>query len=1305
MLDQVVGIVADLTGYPPDLLDPDLDLEADLGVDTVKQAEVFAAVREHYGVERDDTLSLRDFPTINHVVAWVRDKAGIPAPTAPAPATGAPAGAAATPAPAATVSSAPAPAAAGGDEVTAVVVGIVADLTGYPPDLLDPDLDLEADLGVDTVKQAEVFAAVREHYGVERDDTLSLRDFPTINHVVAWVRDKAGIPEPAAPALATDTPAPAPVAAAPEPAALATTTAAAPAAAGGDEVTAVVVGIVADLTGYPPELLDPDLDLEADLGVDTVKQAEVFAAVREHYGVERDDTLSLRDFPTINHVVAWVRDKAGIPAPAVAAPIPAAAGAAPAPAPVAAAPEQAAPTTTTAAAPAAAGGDEVTAVVVGIVADLTGYPPELLDPDLDLEADLGVDTVKQAEVFAAVREHYGVERDDTLSLRDFPTINHVVAWVREKAGLDAASAPATPAPDHSSTAAPAAPSAPETVQGDLHAIDALPRRIPVPVLRPALGACVETGVVLDGARVIVMLDEGGVGEALLKRLDKAGATTLVLEPGIPTEDLSARLDQWLADGPIAGVYWLPALDDEGPHEDLDLAGWTEALRRRVKALYTTMRRLWETSPFLVSGTRLGGRHGYGADGATSPMGGAVTGFTKSYQKERPEALVKALDLPASRKTAAVADQLIDETLRDPGAVEIGLLDGLRWGVGFAETPFPALSEDGSPDGPGGMPLGPDAVFLVTGAAGSIVSAITADLAKASGGTFHLLDLTPTPDPADPDLAAFATAKDSLKTTLAARMKDRGERPTPVAIDKEIAGIERRAAALAAIQAVEAAGGTAHYHSVDLTDGPAVAAVMADVAERSGKLDVLLHAAGLEISRNLPEKEPREYDLVFDVKTSGWFNVWSAASRMPVGATVVFSSVAGRFGNQGQTDYSAANDLLCKVTSAMRRIRPDTRALALDWTAWGGIGMATRGSIPKIMEMAGVQMLPPEAGVAWIRRELASSAYRGEVVVAGELGQMAPDWGDTGGIDPAAVLGSGTSGPMTGEVTFQTQHGLVVRTTLDPARQGFLDDHRIDGTPVLPGVMGMEGFAEASALIAPSGYRVGAIEDVSFYAPVKFFRDEPRTVTVTARVEPDPDGPDLLSRCTLTAERSLPGQSAPTVTTHFTGTVRLTTADAQQDHIDLSTEPAEASMGPQDVYAFYFHGPAYQVIEQGWRNGDGSMTRFTDPLPDNHAPADAPVRSAPRLAELCFQTSGLWEAGTEGRMGLPTRVGRVRVLRDPAQVQGRLFGLAWPKGPSTFDCAVVDGAGDVLMRMEGYQSVELPAPLPDAVQQTLRATFG
>ena len=193
--------------------------------------------------------------------------------------------------------------------------------------------------------------------------------------------------------------------------------------AAGDEVLDAVTSVVAEMTGYPSELLDPDLDLEADLGVDTVKQAEVFAAVRERYEVERDDSLQLRDFPTLRHVADWVRAKTGLPAAAPAASV----------APVAAA----APDVAAAAAPVAAG-DEVLDAVTSVVAEMTGYPSELLDPDLDLEADLGVDTVKQAEVFAAVRERYEVERDDSLQLRDFPTLRHVADWVRAKTGLPAA---------------------------------------------------------------------------------------------------------------------------------------------------------------------------------------------------------------------------------------------------------------------------------------------------------------------------------------------------------------------------------------------------------------------------------------------------------------------------------------------------------------------------------------------------------------------------------------------------------------------------------------------------------------------------------------------------------------------------------------------------------------------------------------------------------------------------------------------------------------------------------------------------
>ncbi|HXY66896.1 MAG TPA: SDR family NAD(P)-dependent oxidoreductase, partial [Mycobacterium sp.] len=898
-------------------------------------------------------------------------------------------------------------------------------------------------------------------------------------------------------------------------------------------------------------------------------------------------------------------------------------------------------------------------------------------------ADLGVDTVKQAEIFAAIRGHYGVARDDTLKLRDFPTLTHVIGWIRDKTG--ATERPKVPA-ETAETArsdVPAAPTVP-TIEGDIAATDRIPRQVPVPVLRPSLSSCVPTGITLGpGTRVAVMADQSGVAGALITRLGRLGVDVVAMH----ADD---DIDTVLGDAQVDGVYWLVALDDEGPLEELNLAGWREALRLRVGNLYMAMRGLYERSPFLVVATRLGGYHGYDAAGATCPLGGAVTGFAKAYRRERPDALVKAVDFPPGRKTAALADVLIDETLRDPGCVEVGHAGGRRWGVGLVARPFPAEPEQAA------AVLGPDPVFVITGAAGSIVSAITADLAAAWPGTFHLLDLSPEPDPADADLRRYAEDREGFKTELAARMRERGERPTPVLIERQLARFERVQAALAAIRAVESAGGSAHYYSVDLTDAGAVDKVMAQVRDTSGRIDVLLHAAGIEVSHALPDKEPAEFDLVLGIKGDGLFNVLHAVGAMPLGTVVAFSSVAGRFGNMGQTDYSAANDLQCKVLSSLRRSRPGVRTLSIDWTAWGSIGMASRGSIPKIMAAAGVEMLPAEAGVAWIRRELNTGMRDREVVVAGALGAMAAEFHQTGGVDPAALTGDG---PLVGEVVRAgVNEGLVVRTTLDPTARPFLDHHRIDGTPVLPGVMGMEAFAETARLLAPDRH-VAAVENVDFRAPLKFYRDEPRAVTITALLRPD--GDDLLAECRLSAERILPGADQPQRTLHFTGSVRLTANPPALAVADIDSGSETPSLTAEQVYRLYFHGPAYRVVCSAWRHGDGVAARFAADLPPQ---VDQPVLIGPRLVELCFQTVGLLQAGTEGVLALPMHVDAVQLSGTPEERAG-LVATARPDGRGGFDCAVRDDEGTLVLRVDGYRTAPLPNPPPPDVVAPMRSVMG
>ena len=853
------------------------------------------------------------------------------------------------------------------------------------------------------------------------------------------------------------------------------------------------------------------------------------------------------------------------------------------------------------------------------------------------------------------------------------------------AGLGAGSRAVTPAVE-------SAPTTPEP--SGFEAADAVPRRVPVPVLRPPLDLCVPTGVTLGaGCRVVVMPDAGGVATALNERLRARGMTPLVIDGRPDAASLADQLRRWMAGGPVHGVYWLPALDWEGDLGSMDLAAWREALRVRVKLLYTTMRTLYDTvcnpGTFLVSATRLGGQHGYDPAGAFAPLGGAVTGFTKTYKRERGAALVKAVDFEAGAAAALVADLLIGETLRDPGAVEVGHHGGLRWTVG--------LEERSAADGRPGLPITRDTVFVVTGAAGGIVSAIVTDLAAASGGTFHLLDLVPEPNPADPDLERFVSDREALKKDLIERIRKAGERPTPAMVERRLAAIERKQAALAAMMAVQASGGAAHYHHVDLTDARAVAQAIDSVRSAHGRIDVLLHAAGMEISRLLPDKEPREFDLVFDVKSDGWFNLLRAVGDMPLGATVAFASVAGRFGNGGQTDYSSANDLLCKVTSNLRTIRPGTRAIAIDWTAWTGIGMATRGSIPKMMELAGIDMLRPAAGVPVIRRELTTGGTCGEVVIADRLGAMLDEWHSSGGLDADTVKGRG---PMIGTaIRMGLRGGLTVETTLDPAVQGFLRDHTMDGTPLLPGVMGIEAFAELARLPLP-GWSVIAVEDMRFEVPFKFYRGAPRTLTLTATYRQQ--GEEMIAECCLLGSRKLVTQPQPQVTTHFTGRVRLSRTPVTDNRVLRAPTSKGRLIPAADIYTVLFHGPAYRVLAQERVEGRSAVGLMASGLPDNHTPTSLPTVMSPRLIELCLQTAGIWEMATKGRFALPLRVESVSAPRDePERAAGSLSAVVTVRDDDAFDAVVVDEAGHVFLRLVGYHSVELPGAGGDEIRRLLQ----
>jgi hypothetical protein len=339
------------------------------------------------------------------------------------------------------------------------------------------------------------------------------------------------------------------------------------------------------------------------------------------------------------------------------------------------------------------------------------------------------------------------------------------------------------------------------------------------------------------------------------------------------------------------------------------------------------------------------------------------------------------------------------------------------------------------------------------------------------------------------------------------------------------------------------------------------------------------------------------------------------------------------------------------------------------------------------------MLAPDAGVPINRVELTCAEVSGELVAAQRLGIMLNEWDETGGLDTQALASSLKSGiraqgPMVGKITGMTLNaGLTMEATLDPTAQPFLYDHRIAGTPVLPGVMGIEAFAEAAVCVHPD-WRVEAIEEVNFLAPFKFYRDEPRTVFIQAVFYPQ--GDKLVADCRLVGRRTLPNQSQPQETTHFTARVRVTKQPLEAAAglpLRLSSEGVVDAAG---IYRIYFHGPAYQVLNRAWRDGDLIIGQMSEDLPSDHDPSQGPMLIGPRLIEVCFQTAGLLEISEHNRMGLPLYVHQVSWSRAPELAEGPLFAVVTPdaKGES-FDAEVVDKRGNRYLQMSGYRTVTLP----------------
>ncbi|HUR25504.1 MAG TPA: SDR family NAD(P)-dependent oxidoreductase [Candidatus Thermoplasmatota archaeon] len=1157
--------------------------------------------------------------------------------------------------PASTPSAKPAVPSAGADDVLPKLIDLVAQKTGYPKDLLDPDLDMEADLGIDTVKQAELFGAIRDLYGLPQEQNIQIKDYPSLRKVAGYVTARLEGPatHPAPP------PAPATEAArevaahSPKPESytseglpvtpshsLDSPKVASMAPAG--DVLARLIELVSQKTGYPTDLLDPNLDMEADLGIDTVKQAELFGAIREAYSLPAEEGIQIKDYPSLAKVAGYVQSRLG--------------GAASTPKPqmtqnpqtpaVASAPsaKSAVPSVPKPAPPATTGALDESAVlqkVIQLVAAKTGYPADMLEPDLDMEADLGIDTVKQAELFGEVRTAYGIPMLEGLLIKDYPTLRKVAGFVLKFAPTTTTQH-AERAETTETGSAGSASSALET---------GIVRR--VPTLRPQPSPKQENKV--PRGPVLVL---GDVDDAWTTALSNAGFQPTTGTNGQPPVGLVA----------LALRPGSKPTDRVGPVFDA------------AKAHRASL-----ANGFVLVVTRQDGAHGLKS--VRDPSMAALAGLGKALRKEFPQATTKVIDLHT-------------ET---PHAIEAALREltqgGPRTEVCFGHDGARLVVEVSPQELPDGVAEVAGKGLVVSGGAQGITVELLAALAPQKPKLL-LLGRTEVPAAAEQWAGLDAAGWKAKEAELVEGMKSRGERVTPVSIQKALSPLQKAAEVHRNLHRLTDLGAEVLYAPVDVTNKAAVNDAVAWARDTFGRIDGVLHAAGMEISKDIASKDRAQFDLVFGIKSDGWTALMEATSQDKLEFVAAFGSVAGRFGNIGQTDYSAANEFLCKAVKH-EAARRKCNGFTIAWGPWGEVGMATKGSILQIMHASGVTPIPTADGVAAFLNELAIPGIR-ESVVAGELGAIDADkqvvssgWDVAIAVANELVAKHPERFRLLDSIDSCTpEKRLEATLTVDAARDRGLADHKVEGIPYLPGVFGIEAFAEAASLLAPQDARFAGADNVRFASPLKQLKAQPVKAKVTCEVLPS-DGKDTKVACQLTTQFVGPdGKAHGEPRLHFEATVRFG-----------GTKPAPHATGPAPtgdlprsrIYPPFFHGPSFQVLQSaGPLTADSGVALYREPAEAHFGAGPAQFASNPMLAEALFQVCGLRTMVAEHAMALPAGIERLDVFHaGPAAQDVRLVGHAMgrtPEGLRRFDAHAVTKDGTVLMRMTGYTMVETgPAP--------------
>jgi NAD(P)-dependent dehydrogenase (short-subunit alcohol dehydrogenase family) len=734
-------------------------------------------------------------------------------------------------------------------------------------------------------------------------------------------------------------------------------------------------------------------------------------------------------------------------------------------------------------------------------------------------------------------------------------------------------------------------------------------------------------------------------------------------------------------GAVSGIIHLSPLAKVAMPEQL--TDWRYYTQVHTKSLFQLLSVGLEKLPGVrvLAASLLGGS--FGRDRICSPglpTGGSNNGLLKTLVKERPDITAKALDLDASLSADEMAQIVVQELLLPGGRLEVGYPQGVR-------TVFHTVLEQVKEETGTGISPSKDWVVLITGGARGITAEIARELV-VPGMKLILLGKSPMPE-----MESVLTAGIGDRALLRQAFLKQGLALTPVQIERKIDEVLRDRSICSNLEELTKAGAIVEYLALDVRDEAVFGSLIKSIYDRFGRLDAVIHGAGIIEDKLIVDKSLASFDAVFDTKVDSTF-ILNRYLRSNLQLLVLFSSVAGRYGNRGQGDYAAANEVMNRFAWQMQQKWSSTRVVAINWGPWDSPGMANETVKLQFIER-GVIPISVAAGRQFFAEELRYGSLTEVEVIAGEAPWEQEEAQQGQWLISKSAQADLVSSPISPALPFistpvqlQPNSTVTLEHTFSLANDPYLQDHCLDGKPVVPAAVALEWIAEF-VQSAWSEWVVAEIHELRVLRGL-VLEENGTSVLFSARASHHADADGLeVSVEILDPVRRIPYYRAVAVMKS-----QLESAPTNP-FLPLTTGK---SLSPATVYEQYlFHGQRFQLVTAVPRlNEQGIDAIVQSSQPEQWTRSAIPWLFDPGVIDTAPQIAIAYLRVQQDSTPLPTRFGKV--TRYGSVSPNTALNLAWrvTSAPSSdsptlvYDAVFYDAKGKVYLYLQNIESTSSPA---------------